>query len=68
MISSIKGDSFTNYAGQDPTEILIMIPKPYGFSKILSALIHVIIHIRIQYYKQKDTRKKNLYLQDIEAR
>ena len=54
--------------GQDPTEILKQTPKPYGLLKVLSALLHILIHIRIQFYKQKDSLRKQQYIQEVESR
>ena len=50
-----------NIVGQDPAEILLQSPKQYGYLKTFSALMHIIIHIKIQMFKRKDTpRRKNL--------
>ena len=56
------------FAGQDPTDILKMTPKPYGLLKTMSALLHVLIQIRIQYYKKSNNDNKQRFLQDIDAR
>ena len=58
-----------NIVGQDPAEILLQSPKQYGYLKTFSALMHIIIYIKIQMFKRKDTpRRKNLFLLEIESR
>ena len=55
-----------NIVGQDPAEILLQSPKQYGYLKTFSALMHIIIYIKIQMFKRKDTpRRKNLFLLDL---
>ena len=56
-------------SGRDPTEYLKLTPKAYGYLKLISAVLHAAIYLKIQIFKRKDHQHHgHVYLADIEAR
>ena len=55
-------------SGQDPTEILKMDPKKYGYLKLLSAILHVVIFFKIEMFKRSDKYRNQNFLKDLESR